>query len=223
MALRVLSMCAGGSLASRHFESRTFIHWAVSSEAPPASTEAAVDCSTVAAMPRGVVGLNLGIEALRMQATLNRNRHAPATASCAKVQASRWHHQLRCTCKHLGIPAQDADRILADETLQVGGIGLALRLNPDVQQGEFYADCGQPEPWQEADLHRELLQEALVNDTPSVCLAVHPQSRHVVVKSCLPLPAADEEGWLCTVTLLATITRAHDIAQRFTLLPGGNP
>ncbi len=146
----------------------------------------------------------------------------PETPS-AEAQATRWQLRLRCTCSHLGIPAQEADRILADEALQVGGVGLALRLNLDVQQGEFYADCGLPEPWQEADLHRELLQEALVNDMPSVSLAVHPQSRHVVVKACLSLPAMDDEGWLCTATLLATVTRAHDIAQRFTLLADGNP
>jgi hypothetical protein len=46
-------------------------------------SEAAVHCSTPAAMPAGVAGRHFGIEALRAQTTLTRKRLALATASCA--------------------------------------------------------------------------------------------------------------------------------------------
>ncbi|MEY4652590.1 MAG: hypothetical protein RI884_1171 [Pseudomonadota bacterium] len=136
--------------------------------------------------------------------------------------ALRWHHLLRCTCEHLGITASDTDRIVEEQALQVGGIDLALHLNAPGRQGEFYADCGRPEPWQEADVYQQLLQEALSHDWPSITLALHPQSRHIVAKACLPLSIADEDGWLCTTLMLVTIGRALDIRQRFTLLADGH-
>jgi len=144
------------------------------------------------------------------------------TQTPASEQALRWRRLLRHTCEHLGIASQDADRILEDQALQVGGIDLALHLNTPVGQGEFYADCGQPEPWQEADVCRSLLEEALTCEIPAITLALHPQSRHIVAKACLPLPVADEDGWLCTAMLLATVTRAREIRQRFALHSGGH-
>lgn len=137
-------------------------------------------------------------------------------------QALRWSQLLRRTCEHLGITAPDTDRIVEEQALQVGGIDLAVHLNLPMQAGEFYADCGRPQPWQEADLYPELLQEALSHDLPGIVLALHPQSRHLVARSCLPLQIADDAGWLCTALLLATVGRARDIRQRFTLLSDGH-
>lgn len=147
--------------------------------------------------------------------------HLPTPPSAAE-QTVRWHHLLRNTCGHLGMAPQDADRILSEEALQVGGIHLALRLNAPVQQGEFYADCGMPAPWQEADVYRHLLEDALVNDMPAISVALHPQSRHIVARACLPLPTLDDEGWLCTAMLLATATRAFEIREKFALPSDGH-
>ncbi|MEY2618356.1 MAG: hypothetical protein RL522_1358 [Pseudomonadota bacterium] len=146
----------------------------------------------------------------------------PPGSAATTEPALRWQRQLRCTCDHLHISALDADRVLKEQALHVGGIDLALHLNASVQQGEFYADCGRPEPWQEADICTQLLQEALSCDMPAITLALHPQSRHIVVKACLPLPAADDEGWLCTAMLLATVARAQGIKQRFALPSDGH-
>lgn len=137
-------------------------------------------------------------------------------------QVTRWQRQLRHTCEHLGIEARDTDRVIEDQAVQVGGIGLALQLNPSAQLGEFYADCGRPEPWQEAEICQQLMQEALSCDMPGIILALHPQSHHLVAKGCLPLAAADDEGWLCTTLLLATVARAREVRQRFTLQPDGH-
>lgn len=137
-------------------------------------------------------------------------------------QALRWSHLLRRTCEHLGIAAPDADRILDTQALQVGGIDLALHLNLPMQAGEFYADCGRPQPWQEADLYPQLLQDALSPEFPGIVLALHPQSRHLVARSCLPLQVADDAGWLCTTLLLATVGRAREVKQRFALFSNGH-
>lgn len=150
------------------------------------------------------------------------SRHARPGLPGADEQALHWSRMLRCTCGHLGLTPQDTDRILEEQALKVCGIDLGLRLNAPLHLGEFYADCGQPAPWQEAEVCQLLMQEALSCDLPGITLAQHPQSRHIVARTCLPLSLADEAGWLCTAMLLAAAGHAQDIQQRFALLPDGH-
>ncbi len=118
-------------------------------------------------------------------------------------------------CARLGAsPAQSAD-IVASGCLRLEGIDIALRVNGANRHLEFFADCGQPSHWEQADLFQHLLEDALSNDLPALCFARHPVSGHVVAKGSLALAALDAEGWLLTGLLVACLTRIQALHARF--------
>lgn len=121
---------------------------------------------------------------------------------------------LRTACAHLAVPPEALERILATQALSLGGIDFALRLNPDTRHLEFFGDCGLPAAGQEGDLYRQLLEDALDNDLPALAYALHPLSRHVVLRGSLPL-CHRAEGELCAALLLAAAARVQQLRQRF--------
>lgn len=147
----------------------------------------------------------------------------PATPVGPEIQAQRLREVLLGMCTHLGATREEADRIVEDQCLRLEGVDFALRLNAANQHLEFFGDCGRPEPYEETELHRHLLVEALSNETPSLGFALHPVSGHIVAKGSLFLPAIDEEGWLCTALLLTALTRINELREKFAFAPHGHP
>ncbi|HSW15681.1 MAG TPA: hypothetical protein VLJ86_00530 [Ramlibacter sp.] len=153
------------------------------------------------------------------------NEHAAAaTAFDAPADAGECAEQytraLRAACAQLGAETDDADQILQNQSLRLHGVDFALRLNEATQHLEFFGDCGLPSAHQEAEVHRQLLEDALSNDIPGLCFGVHAVSRHVVAKGSLYLPAADDEGWTCAALLVAAVARVQAVRQGFALSPG---
>ncbi len=135
------------------------------------------------------------------------------TGNCAEQYASA----VRAACAQLGAENADADEILQSQALHLHGVDFALRLNEATRHLEFFGDCGLPSAHQEAEVHRQLLEEALSNDVPGLCFGVHAVSRRVVAKGSLFLPSVDEEGWTCAALLLAAVARVQALRQSFPL------
>lgn len=136
-------------------------------------------------------------------------------------EASQAHLRelLRNLCTQLGAGADETEHILANGCLRLEGVDVALHLNAQTQHLEFYADGGLPRPADERDLYSHLLEQALSNEIPALSFALHPQSRHVVVKGSLFLPALDEDGSLCMALLLTAVDRIRELQERFSLAP----
>lgn len=150
--------------------------------------------------------------------------HPPTTtpetsqAASPDAQAQRLHELLRSLCAHLGASADETDHIVDSGCLRLEGIDFALHLNAGTQHLEFYADCGVARPADERDLYAHLLEQGLSNDLPALTFALHSQSRRIVAKGSLFLPAIDEEGWLCTALVLAAVDRIRELHETFTLI-----
>lgn len=126
---------------------------------------------------------------------------------------------LAAICMHLGSSPEDSRDIAASGCLRFDEVDFVLHMNEATQHLELYGDCGLPAACDEAQLHRQLLEEALTNETPGLSLGVHPQSRRVVVKASLFVPAADADGCLCTCVLLLAAGWARSLRERFSLRP----
>lgn len=125
-------------------------------------------------------------------------------------------------CGHLGADADQTVDIVAGGCLRIEGVDFALRVNEANQHLEFFGDCGLPSAWEQADLFRHLLEEALSNDLPALCFARHPVSGHVVAKGSLALAGLDPGGWLLLGLIVASLTRIKELRARFALLSYGD-
>ncbi len=140
---------------------------------------------------------------------------APAT----EAPSPRLEDLLTQLCAHLGAsPAQVAD-IAASGCLRIEGVDFALRVNEANRHLEFFGDCGVPSAWEQAELFRHLLEDALSNDLPALCFARHPVSGHVVAKGSLALAGLDPDGWLLLTLIVTSLTRIKEIRAKFALLP----
>lgn len=145
------------------------------------------------------------------------------TAPSAEAQTQRLQDVLHALCARLGAGAQESQHIVASGCLRLEGVDFALHLNAATQHLEFFGDCGVPAPYEEAELHRHLLEQALSNEIPSLCFARHPVSGHIVAKGSLFLAAIDDEAWLGAALVLTALTRIKELQERFTLAPNGHP
>lgn len=119
-----------------------------------------------------------------------------------------------------GVPPELLARVVADETLTLGGVPLLFRLEPWSAFIKVYVEVGRPPPEREAAFHRCLLEQQLLLPAPFTMLAgVDPKSGNVLLYGCAPLPedaGMDEEllAFLHGCSCAAELMRS-DLEQRF--------
>ena len=122
---------------------------------------------------------------------------------------------LRRASTHLGLDGDEADQVVDTRGLRVAGVCFTLHLDEDTRVLEVRGDCGLPDAWQEAALHRHLLELALDEEIPDLALGLHPVSGHVVARGRLHLPSVDDEGWLLAGLLAAAAQRILELREKF--------
>lgn len=134
---------------------------------------------------------------------------------------TRFRDILRRAAVHLGLSGEHADQVVGTGCLRLEGVPFAIDLDETTRQVRVLADCGLPAPWQEADLHRQLLQQALDEDMPGLAFGLHPVSGHVVALGRVYLPSVDDEGWLLAGLVAAALGRIVELKEKFSLTPQG--
>lgn len=129
---------------------------------------------------------------------------------------------VRRACTHLGLDGAQADQVVDTGCLRIEGVSFLLSLEEATRQLEVRGDCGLPDPWQDAALHRHLLHQALEEDIPGLAFGVHPVSGHVVVRTRLFLPSVDDEGWLLAGLVAAALGRIVELREKYSFTSAGN-
>ncbi len=122
---------------------------------------------------------------------------------------------LRRACTHLGLGGEEADQVLDTGCLRIAGVSFLLHLDEATRQVDVRGDCGRPDAWQDAELHRHLLQQALEEEIPGLAFGLHPVSGHVVARVRVFVPSVDEEGWLLVGVLAAALERIMELRGKF--------
>ncbi len=131
-------------------------------------------------------------------------RLAKAAAACE----SRFQDLLRGTVGRLVVDPVAAEDALLTGALPVGDTLVVMRLNPQTDQVEFFADIGLPPDHQVQEAYRAVLEMNLCRTHHGVTFGVHPESgRLVATQAAHALVIADEDVSIGIVTRLARLSQ----------------
>lgn len=87
-----------------------------------------------------------------------------------------------------------AEEALRSGAMAVDGVLVAMRLSPDTDQMEFFADVGLPADHRQEAAYRAVLEMNLCRTHPGVTFGIHPQSGRLVATQAMhALAILDEE------------------------------
>lgn len=127
-----------------------------------------------------------------------------AAAACE----ARFQDLLKGTVDRLVTDPVAAQEALRTGALPVGDTLVVMRLNPQTDQVEFFADIGLPPDHQVLEAYRVVLEMNLCRTHHGVTFGVHPESgRLVATQAAHALVIADEDVSIGIVTRLARLSQ----------------
>lgn len=116
-------------------------------------------------------------------------------------------------CDAMEISGPERHAVLKYQALTLDGTPVALKMEEWSGFVKIFVDVGLPQAGTERDTYRYLLEQQLYMPAPfSMVPALHPQSGHIVLTACAPLPAADDADTAFLGLLQACVAAARALA-----------
>lgn len=95
------------------------------------------------------------------------------------------------------------EQALKDGGFDVEDVTVVMRLNPETDSIEFFADVGLPEGHSQASVYRTALEMNLCRTYPGIILGIHPQSGRLVATTSMHcLLIADDDTCVNAIEML---------------------
>lgn len=122
-----------------------------------------------------------------------RGRQRHTGENSAPLQKRDLQKTLERICISTGVPESERRAVIENLAMNLNGRLFAFKLEEWTGFVKVYVDIGLPSPDSANDIYRSLLEQQLYIPAPfSVIYGVHPESKHVVLCACAPLPRNEE-------------------------------
>jgi len=113
----------------------------------------------------------------------------------ARQLSSELESSLQAVLTRLLGDAQAVDQALAESSCEIDGSTLAWRVDEQTLMLELYCDIGLPEPAQEHEAYRRMLEINLCRSCPGLYVGLHPESRRLVATTLQPAVLLVDESF----------------------------
>jgi hypothetical protein len=135
-----------------------------------------------------------------------------ASEGLARQVSTELESSLQAALTRLLGDAHAVDQALAEGSCDVDGSTLAWRVDEQTLMLELYCDIGLPEPAQEHEAYRRMLEINLCRSCPGLYVGLHPESRRLVAATLQPAVLLVDENF-CVAAMENLVGQARVLRE----------